>query len=705
MPASAVPPLDQDDLVHALLRAVAGTAYVPRSAADVEKFLAGLVHTLTEALAAEPFDPAPGAEVGGRMVIGGLVGADSLARSLDVLAAGLLGAGAAADRVVALLAAVASGYAGALRKLTLDQQEDMKRALLSAKRRAERDHRATESRLREVFNSSAIGIAITELDGQFVDTNPALAVILGCGPADLAGRSLTEFVSTDDPVLPPVLTGTELDRLPARKLLVRHNGETAWVYLVTSLIRDDAGTPAHRVAMLQDLSELQLLQDQLSHQLLHDALTGAANRGHFESRLEAVIGQAEPGSTITLCCLDLDAFSLVNTTHGHAAGDRLLQTVAERLKTAVAAEKAMVARIGGDEFAVLVQDGPETPSVPELVELINAELAEPAYDGPLGIAVGATIGVVRCGPGAMSSTELFRAADAALRLARATGRRQWTEYDGQADKRIRQVGVAALALPAAWENGDLDLAYVPVVRLADDKPVRVRAVVHQARTRPLPGRQGATDLAELTGLSVALGPWLLTRSTERVPVWQALFTPVADPGAPVHRVLLSPLQSADADLSGAVNRAVEAAGIAPGLLEIGLDTATVLGARGDAHDNMRTLGDIGVATALHGFSGGPREIALVERFRVDTVLLADPFEGWRPDWLPNDSVPVRGTRELIAAVHSIGAAVGVVGVRDHAEARWWAGLGVATAEGPAFGEPGDVDDVLARFRAGKQAAK
>ncbi|WP_285507860.1 diguanylate cyclase [Actinokineospora sp. NBRC 105648] len=668
---------------------MASTAYVPRSSTEVRALLRGLLGRLTDALAAEPFDAASGAVVGELMVDGALTGELTLERSIGVLADGLVAAGHDARAVVRLLAGVSAGYAAALRKRTLRQQENMKLALLTAKQRAERDRRDTENRFRGVFTASAIGIAITEPDGRFVETNPALANILGCAADELADRSLSDFLAEDDAEGRPL--GPEADR----RRLRRPNGDTAWVYLTTTMLPADDGRQRYRVTMVQDLSELQLLGNQLSHQNLHDALTGLANRLHFESRLEAMHGQAPPGGALTLLCLDLDAFSLVNTTHGHHAGDRLLQTVARRLSSVVADRAALVARIGGDEFAVLIAHGPVVPSVSELVGEFNAELAEPDYDGRRGLAVSATFGAVRCTPEEMSSTEMFRAADAALRHARSTGRCQWTEYDAHADRAARKVAAAATALPAAWENGELAVVYEPVVRLADRRTVRVRALVHTTSTRD--GVDTATELAELTGLAVALGPWLVEQSTPGLPVWRSLFAPVADPGEAVHRVLLSASQSADADLSGTLNRAIDQAGVPAGLLEVGLDTTTVL-ARGDAQDNLRTLGDIGVVTALHGFTGGPREIALVERFGVRTVVLADPFEGWRPDWLPSEAVPVRATLALISELGSVGAAVGVLGVRDLAEARWWADQGVRTGEGPAFGGPGDTDDILARIR-------
>ncbi|MGW5052964.1 diguanylate cyclase domain-containing protein [Actinokineospora sp. NPDC004072] len=680
----------REQRVRAWLRVIARTVYVPRAAEEIAAFLNDQLDVLNDAISAPELDPGAGAAVGAALVEYGLTGEDTLQRSVSLLVEEMLGAGASGERVARLCAALSCGYSDALRRRTLDQQENMKLALLTAKQRAERDRRTSENRFREVFATAAIGIAIADPQGRVVEANPALAEILGLHRDELPGRCLEEFLTAEDEAEQPPLVGL-LDRRPDRRRLVRANGETAWVYLATSVVRD-AGVPAFQVAMVQDLSEQELLQGRLSHQLLHDSLTGLANRSLFTSRLEAVHGGCPPAATLTLLCLDLDAFGVVNTTHGHAVGDRMLRVVAERLQRVFADEDAVVARIGGDEFAVLVIDRAATPAPAELVEAVQLELAEPEYHGDAGIAVGACVGVVRAGPGRMSAVELFRAAESALSRAKAAGARQWAEHDERLDKRDRLVGEAATGLPGAWENGELVVAYAPVARLADQQVIRTRALPHAPVARRVAGLPEVPELAELTGLSAALGPWLLADAGSRLPVCLRLFGQAAGAGQPVHRVLLTALQSADDNLAAWVNRAVAESGLAPGLLEVGLDTAAVLG---PAQDNLRTLTDIGVATALHGFAGGPREIAAVERFGVRAVVLADPFDGWRPDWLPAGSVPVTAVRAVVAALTGLGVSVGVQGVRDAAEARWWAELGATTGEGPAFGEPAGFDDVVA----------
>lgn len=660
-------------------RAVAATAYVPLSVDELEAILLGMLETLADGITAEPFSARPGADVGAKMVASQLVGIETLDRSIGVLVDSLHTPGTE-RQLVGLLGGLCAGYADALRRRTLDQQEDMKRALMSAKQRAERVMEATENRFREVFDSSPVGIAITNADGRFFETNAALATILASQPEELVGRSLIEFYDHDE-------AGNPFDPLRGRRKLVRADGETAWVLVAMSRLREGPGEPESWVTTVQDLSELQLLQGRFGHQLLHDALTGVANRLYFESSLETRLGQAEPDASITLCCLNLDAFSVINDGFGHQVGDHLLRTVAKRLEGAVGGETALVARIGGDQFAVLIEDSPQTPDIPQLVALLTNALAEPEYIDGHGIAAGATIGAVRCPAGRMTAPELFRAADAAMHTARATGRRQWASFNAEHDERVRAERRDAAVLPGAFESGELSVRYQPVVRLADRMTVALRSALCWTGRADGPLAEDETmALAEHTGLSVLFGPWMLGRACEHLAAARLVVHDVHDS---LLRVRLSRLQSADDDLVAGVLGAIGSGGIAPELLEIAFDAVAVLDELGAAPDNLEVVADLGVRTALWNFGGGPRDLALLSRSPARSVILADHFGDTE-----GDPVLARLTRQLVDALTDLGATISVDGVCTEASAAWWTSAGVHTAQGSLFGESDELEHLV-----------
>ncbi|MFD1046973.1 MFS transporter, partial [Kibdelosporangium lantanae] len=261
----------------------------------------------------------------------------------------------------------------------------------------ERRERVATERFEEVFLASAIGMALTDMSGRFVQTNAALNEILECEAKDLAERSIIDLfpVEDNDDVIISYREVAEgiMPRIRERRRMVRQDGTYAWVYLVISLLRDDKGAPAYHITMVENLSELQALQNQLGQQSVRDMLTGVANRQHFQSKLDAVLEGAGPDTSITLLHIGIDSFSVINNGLGHHAGDRMLQVVANQLRSIVADYNAIVGRVGGDEFAILIENSESTPNYQALINKINERLSEPTFIGDSGVAVCVSIGV------------------------------------------------------------------------------------------------------------------------------------------------------------------------------------------------------------------------------------------------------------------------------------------------------------------------
>ena len=198
--------------------------------------------------------------------------------------------------------------------------------------------------------------------------------------------------------------------------LTRDNGDTVWANVVLSVLRGSDGLPKFHVALIEDVTEQRMLQEWLRHQSLTDLLTGLPNRASFTDKLESALATGRPH---TLGYLDVDSLTIVNDGLGYAAGDAVLVEVARRLR--VALPDAVVARVGGDEFVVLIQGSPD---VAALAAMIDDELSEPVYLDGAGVAVSTSIGFVHAsGPG-VDPTALLRRApkppSPASRTARAS---------------------------------------------------------------------------------------------------------------------------------------------------------------------------------------------------------------------------------------------------------------------------------------------
>ncbi len=432
-------------------------------------------------------------------------------------------------------------------------------------------------------------------------------------------------------------------------------------------------------------TELSLLQRQLGHQLLHDALTGLPNRQFFTTRLEEVLNSGTP---ITVYRVELNGFTVINDGLGRPRADKLLTTVAVRLRAAVAGEKAMVARFENAGFAILQEHVPSAADPAAVVRRINDALAEPTQGSDLGPAAAANVGVVRSPPHGADPVELLRAADIALRHAKNKGPGQWqllAPGDAKEDRRLLRL---AAVMPGALARGQLEVGYRLRVRLTDDRPVGVDAFARwpdaEVRGRP---RYRCADLAEHTGLGAQLGKWLLRSAGEQLRRSRSDL-PLA--------VSLSPNQSSAPDLAETVLGILEDAALPATRLQLAMPAAEVFDGRKQAADNLALLAAAGVQTAVHDFGGGAGDPVRLAGLPVRAVWLT-PHLVVRARQTDKDSLVANGVTGLIALVHLAGVSVGVDDLQTRAEANWWRRAQADTATGPVFSPRDEPTDITALF--------
>ncbi|MFC3454806.1 putative bifunctional diguanylate cyclase/phosphodiesterase [Amycolatopsis speibonae] len=666
---------------------VSSTTYLPLSHDRIERELLGLLDRLLEAVAGDRPAIESAAEVGAELVRMRCVGKTSLQCTVDVLAAALLAPAdsRSADRlpehVARLLGALASGYVEAIRSATVEQRGTSDQALLNAVRESQREWRASEAQLDEIFLGSPSGIAVTGPDGRLVRTNPALHRILDRESSEVAGRILVEFVHEAD--RPLLLDGYrdlqdgKIDRLRSRPRFVTKDGDLFQATLTASLLRGSHGY----VTIVADDAELTLLQNQLRHQLLHDMLTGLPNRQFFSSHLEHVLHQPNPA---TLYHVDLDGFSLVTDGLGRSAGDRLLRIAADRLRSVVAGENAMVARFESDKFGILMENSASTPDVLTMIERINETLSEPVYIDEKGLAVTACFGVVEDLPRNVEPAELLRSADLAMRRAKSKGPGRWERYDPVWDVQAREAIGLVATMPGAWENGELGIGYEPLVCLADGEIFGAAAQLRWEHPElGLLPRERYLELAERTALIGALGEWLVQRGWTDKAAGGGADMPLLVP--------LTPNQLADPRLAGTIRGVLDSAAQTADRLWLGLPAGALLVAGHELVDNARVLAALGIGVVLLDFGVTPGELALVEDLPVRAVRL-DSRLVWRA--VDEDSIAVAGARTMIALVRQAGITVLAGDLETSAQARWWQRAGVELGMGPLFtGDEGPVTDI------------
>lgn len=668
---------------------------IPMSEEKPEQLLERLVNRLVAAIAEVPVDEQAAREVAVELLSHGLTESRGIGRSIEVLAEGLPRLAEVHElhqrdtAVLAALAALASGYAEALRQRTLDEQQQATLALQRATQEAELELRICEARFREIFSTSAVGIAISTFDGMVVTANQAFADIVGRIPVDIIGTALPDLLQAQhDTALASAyhrLASGELTRFRHRRQLTTVTGEVSWTHVGVSLLHGADRTPTHHVTVVENVTELHLLQQELSTQALHDVVTGLPNEQYLMSHLQEVLGTAGPSTMVTLCRVNLDNFSIITDGIDRTAGNALLRSIARRLSDLVGRQQAMVARLGGDHFAILIEDGPDNQDPSGLAASINETLSEPFYlEERRGLAVSAGVGVARLPASGLSPTELIRAADVALHEAKRSGAGQWALYDAPADARQRRRYQQAAEMPGGFENGEIKLRYQPVYGLNNGWIVALQALVCWDRAEgTVVDHPECLTLAERTGLVINLGRWMMQEACSD----QFVVSHCPDSGQPLMRVDLTEPLSQDPDLLAVVIGVLSGTGLPAGQLRVGVPLATLARGRGDVVDNVGMLAELGVEVVLLGAAAGLGYLAFLEDLPVGAVEIAPEIVSRIAQRPGDDSVVARALRQAIPLVHSTGATVIVPGVDTAEQARWWRDAGADTARGAHLGPP------------------
>ncbi|MFJ8434488.1 putative bifunctional diguanylate cyclase/phosphodiesterase [Kitasatospora sp. NPDC094019] len=588
--------------------------------------------------------------------------------------------------------------------------------------------RVSEARLRAAFWDAGIGMALIDPEDRIIEVNPAFATLTGRTVGELARIHIHEIVDPEGMPhrLFPALVNGEHDRLRVEKQLKHREGRTVWSKVTVSLIRDAEGGPLYTLALVEDITEQRRLGDRLEYQALHDPLTRLPNRTYFFERLDAACLTADrsttpppsagdgPGDTadgprVGVCYLDLDGFAAINETLGHHIGDQLLIAVATRLRRGFSAHGTrLVARMGGDEFAVLVTDSRGSDQLTELAARILEALERPFDVAGHRLVVTASVGVVERSVHETTPTDLVKDADATLYWSKADGRARWTLYDPDRGAHQLTRQLLATALRPALERGEFTIEYQPLVGLADGAVHGAEALVRWRHPRYgtlSPDR--FIPLAEESGAIVPLGKWVLEESCRQARRWLTEF-PETETFVSVN---LAARQIWDSDVVADVAQALERTGLPARLLQLEITESALLGPGGRPLQALQALADMGVRIAIDDFGTGYSNLAYLSRLPVHVLKLDGTFiEGFR-DPSPTGSraeLPESGARRsdadeqivgaMVQLAHTLGLTVTAEGIESAAQAERLRLTGCDTAQGWYFARPGEAELVAAILR-------
>ncbi|WP_221356845.1 putative bifunctional diguanylate cyclase/phosphodiesterase [Streptomyces beigongshangae] len=667
---------------------------------EFEQCLVPLARRLSEALRARTFEAAEGQAVGAALIGAHCTEPEALSATLDCVDAYLVlycgGDGPRDDlraRSARLQHAMAAGFARALRERTLAEQEAIARAALQAQGRVADALHATETRFRAVFEGAAIGIGVADLDGNILQVNNALLRMFGGTEQSMRGRSVTDWTHPED--APQVwrlyeeLVRGDREHYHVEKAFYRPDGTVLWTNLTVSLLRDADGAPQYQLALMEDTTERRLLNLRLRYEATHDALTGLPNRTLFFERLDKALSAGD-GMRFGLCYLDLDGFKTINDSLGHAAGDRLLVEVADRLQSCATAPGEMVARLGGDEFVALTT-GPDTEQeVDALADRIMNALVTPVRIDGRELTVRGSIGIVEGPVGERGAAEVLRSADITMYRAKSAGGNRYELADAEADARAITRHGLTTSLPAALDRDEFFIEYQPLVHLGDGSVHGAEALVRWLHPQHgVLGPDRFIPLAEHTGLIVPLGRWVLEQSVRQARLWQERHS---EAGPLRINVNLSPCQLTHPGLVSDTVDILERAGLEPHSLCLEVTESALIGADDDLLKPLRRLAEMGVDIALDDFGTGYSNLANLRRLPVSILKLDRSFTQGMQQF-PADPVDLKIVEGIVSLAHSLDLAVTVEGVETGAQAEQLRILGCDTAQGWYYARPGPPDQL------------
>jgi diguanylate cyclase (GGDEF)-like protein/PAS domain S-box-containing protein len=497
------------------------------------------------------------------------------------------------------------------------------------------------------------------LDGMVTSWNAAAERLFGYDAQEIIGQPVA--------VLAPAGSATEQAQVRSRltaggpaehfeTVRLCKDGGLLDVVVTASTATDETGKIVGLSVITRDITERKQMEQQLTHQALHDALTGLPNRALLTDRLtQGLAGSRRRGSQLAVMFLDVDNFKMVNDSLGHTSGDELLTLAGERIGRAIRAGDT-VARFGGDEFVVVCDDvsDHETEAI---AERVLEAVREPFLIGEQEMNVTASLGIAFADEDATPES-LLRDSDFAMHGAKQRGHGRVGLFDEALRCRATQRMITASALHRALEREEFTVHYQPVVDLSTGKMVSAEALVrweHPVGCLITPAE--FVPLAEQTGLIVPIGAWVLEQACEQLVQWQR-----AEPSMSVD-VNLSVRQLLDADIAALIEDVLTRTGIPPESLCLELTESVLMADVDYCETTLAALKTLGVRLSIDDFGTGYSSLSYLKRFPVDAVKVDRAFIDGLGTY-PHDLALVAA---IVAMADALGLDVTAEGVETHAQ--------------------------------------
>jgi len=555
---------------------------------------------------------------------------------------------------------------------------------ISDRKAAEAALRDSEARYRLMAENSTDLISRTTARGVLAYASDAIRSLLGYEPRDVIGHSVFEYIEPDDHhVVRRFTEGLEQDNTPRTFSYRARRKDGTWVWFETTsraIAHSKTGGVDEIVSVSRDISERRQAEEQIEYQAYHDALTGLPNRLLFRDRLTIALAHAKrQQKPLAVMFLDLDRFKLVNDTLGHSLGDELLRSVAIRLHS-VLREGDTIARMGGDEFTVLLADLKAPSDAAKTAQKLLDTVAEPLRVDGHELYISTSIGIALYPDDGDTAEALLKNADTAMYRAKDTGRNAYRLCTRAMNSRAAERLSVENALRRALEREELVVYYQPLMSLATREVAGMEALLRW--NRPGHGVVQPTTfigIAEETRMIVPIGEWVLNEACRQAKAWQQSRHP-----AMRISVNLSPRQFQQSDLRDVVQHALEESGLEPRYLELEITETTAMFQTDRTITMLAELRELGVRIAIDDFGTGHSALSYLRQFPIDRVKIDREFIQEIDTSRSNRAI----VSAIVAMAHGLDLSVTAEGVETEAQVNFLVEQQCEEVQGFLFGKPG-----------------
>jgi len=532
------------------------------------------------------------------------------------------------------------------------------------------------------------GIITTDLEGHIVNWNEGAEKLFGYSQSEVMGKHISLLYHQEDmPVLKNDIRASLLHTglYNGDMTFVKKDKDTISIALSLSTLKDEKGNATGIIGINQDISRRKKAEDDLYHQVHHDALTGLPNRVLFYDRLEQGIIKAKRHSEVlALFFIDLDKFKHINDSLGHMTGDSVLKIVSKRLKDIIRKEDT-VARLSGDEFTIIIEElkNPQDASI--LAEKILAILKEPIHIDNHTLYVSGSVGISMYPGDATDGHDLLKYADTAMYKAKEEGRNNFQFYSPEMTAIAMKRIVMKTCLRQAIDQAELLINYQPQINSCRNELIGLEALVRwQHPTMGLLSPDKFIPLAEDTGMIIEVDKWVMRTSMKQVSDW---YKEGLKPG--VLALNLSVKQLESHDFIEVIKESIQAYDFKAEWLELEITEGQMMTKPEEVISKLEEINDLGVSISIDDFGTGYSSLSLLKRLPIHRLKIDQSFI----QDIPDDEEDAAIVNAIIALARSLKLDLVAEGVETSEQKEFLVNSGCINMQGYYFSHPVSAEEM------------